>query len=148
MAGKKRTRVRRQTDEEIGKIREGAAARMAALKQKWEKSGRTDIHALLGALIFCQIGLPPWLFTGLMQLVQRQLPQERPPDHRLRWSMVLQGHDLDGLSWEASAQVRQQCAGVHPCPRQSRHDEAVLTTRPSATYPPPSVDRGPTDGAN
>lgn len=108
MGGKKRspspveTRVRRLTDEEIGKINEEVAARMAALKQRWEKSGQTDFHALLGALIFCQIRLPPWLFTGLNQLLQRQLPKEPPPYHRSRWLMVLQGHDQDGLSWEES----------------------------------------------
>jgi hypothetical protein len=95
-------RVRRLTHEDIGKIRERAAARMTALEQRWEKSGHTDFHALLGALIFCKLRLPPWLFTGLMQLLQRQLPQEPPPYHRHRWFMVLQGHDLGGLSWEES----------------------------------------------
>jgi hypothetical protein len=39
------------------------AARVAALRQRWETS--LDREALLGALIFYQLQLPEWLFRVL-----------------------------------------------------------------------------------
>jgi hypothetical protein len=76
------------------------APRMAALEQQWEKSGQTDLHALLGALIFCQAQLPPWLFSGLCRLLKQQFRQPQPPFHEIRWLMVRQALDEENLPWD------------------------------------------------
>jgi hypothetical protein len=66
-------RVYTLTAEEKGAWVDDINARMAALERQWEKSERTDMHALYGALIFCGAQLPPWLFSGLCRLLA-QLP--------------------------------------------------------------------------
>jgi hypothetical protein len=57
-------------------------ARMAQLKQQWERSGHTDVHALRGAVIFLKAQLPPWVFSGVMQRLKVQ--QMQPPYHEIR----------------------------------------------------------------
>jgi hypothetical protein len=53
------------------------------------RSGKTDIQALLGLLIYDRPG--PVAFAGLWERLVRQIPQERRPHHWLRWHMVRQG---------------------------------------------------------
>jgi hypothetical protein len=64
-----RVQVRALTVEEKGAWVDEINARMAGLERQWEKSKRTDLHALHGALIFCGAQLPPWLFSGLCRLL-------------------------------------------------------------------------------
>jgi len=70
------------------------AARLAALRRRWEASG--DVDALLGALIFYQKRLPEWLFKGLMQSVGQKL---RDRDE-IRFLAVRYAHDVLGLSMD------------------------------------------------
>jgi hypothetical protein len=81
-----RVRVRVLTAEERRAWVDDINARMAQLKQQWERSGHTDVHALRGALIFLEAQLPPWVFSGLMQRLKVQ--QMQPPYHGIRWLMV------------------------------------------------------------
>ena len=69
-------------------------ARLAALRRRWEASG--DLQALLGALIFCQLQLPEWLFKGLMQNLEQQL---RNPDEK-RFLAVRYAHDVLGMTMD------------------------------------------------
>jgi len=69
-------------------------ARLAALRRRWEASG--DLPALLGALIFCQLQLPEWLFKGLMQNLEQQL---RNPDEK-RFLAVRYAHDVLGMTMD------------------------------------------------
>ena len=68
--------------------------RLAALRRRWEASG--DLQALLGALIFCQLQLPEWLFKGLMQNLEQQL---RNPDEK-RFLAVRYAHDVKGMTMD------------------------------------------------
>jgi len=68
--------------------------RLAALRRRWEASG--DLQALLGALIFCQLQLPEWLFEGLMQKLEQQL---RSPDE-IRFLTVRYAHDVEGMTMD------------------------------------------------
>ena len=68
--------------------------RLAALRRRWEASG--DLQALLGALIFCQLQLPEWLFKGLMQNLEQQL---RNPDEK-RFLAVRYAHDVLGMTMD------------------------------------------------
>jgi len=81
-------RERRLTPNEIQAWRNDITARLKVLEQRWKKSGGTDTQALLGALIFCEPQLPPWVFKGLRDRLIQQLPQEPPPYHGLRWLYV------------------------------------------------------------
>jgi hypothetical protein len=81
-----RVRVRVLTAEERRAWVDDINASMAQLKQQWERSGHTDVHALRGALIFLEAQLPPWVFSGLMQRLKVQ--QMQPPYHGIRWLMV------------------------------------------------------------
>jgi hypothetical protein len=81
-------RVHTLTAEEKGAWVDDINARMAALERQWEKSERTDMHALYGALIFCGAQLPPWLFSGLCRLLEQQIPQLESPYHEIRWMRV------------------------------------------------------------
>jgi hypothetical protein len=81
-------RVRPLTAEEKGAWVDDINARMAALERQWEKSQRTDMHALYGVLIFCGAQLPPWLFSGLCRLLEQQFPQLQSPYHEIRWMKV------------------------------------------------------------
>lgn len=108
-------RIRRLSNDEVRKWRDDVSAKMAALERKWEKSGQTDLHALLGALVFCQAQLPPWLFNGLHQMLKARLPQE-PDMHWWRWLLVKEGRGKR-LSWEnayeyAAEQARGKYAGT------------------------------------
>ena len=83
-----RVQVRALTVEEKGAWVDEINARMAGLERQWEKSKRTDLHALHGALIFCGAQLPPWLFSGLCRLLEQQFPQLESPYHEIRWMRV------------------------------------------------------------
>ena len=65
-------------------------ARVAALKRRWEESG--DLQALFGALNFCQLQLPEWLFKGLVQNFDQQF---KNPD-AIRFLAVRYAHDVLG----------------------------------------------------
>ena len=79
-------RVRTLTAEEKGAWVDDINARMAQLKQQWERSKHTDVHALRGALIFLEMQLPPWVFSGVMQWLEVQ--EMQPPYHEIRWMRV------------------------------------------------------------
>jgi hypothetical protein len=83
------------TADEVRALQADRAARIAALERRWHNSGCTDTQALLGALVFYQPQLPSWLFGGLWKRLERQLPQEPPPYHKLRWLMVRQELEFD-----------------------------------------------------
>ena len=98
---------RMATAAEVRAIAARMTARMAALERRWVKSGGADTQALLGGLIFCQLQLPPWLFAGLCQRLEKQLPREPWPYHGVRWSMV-EGE----LAHNPKLKVRQACENV------------------------------------
>ncbi len=77
-----------------------AATHLAAYEQRWEKSNHTDLHALHGALFLLQAQLPPWLFTGLRQVVERSM--RGPSVDVVRWMMVRQAldHPELQLTWD------------------------------------------------
>jgi hypothetical protein len=65
-------------------------AKMAQLEQRWERSGHTDVYALRGALIFLQMQLPPWVFSGVME--QLKMPEMQPPYDEIRWLTVREAY--------------------------------------------------------
>ena len=81
-----------------------AATHLAAYEQRWKKSNHTDLQALHGALFLLQAQLPPWLFTGLRQVVERSM--RSPSVHEVRWLMVRQAldHPELHLTWEEAYQ--------------------------------------------
>lgn len=88
-----------ERERNLRNLRDNVAAGLAAQEQRWEKSGHTDLHALLGALNFLemQVREPEWLFSGLRQLLKQQFPQPERPYHAIRWAMVCEaiyGEDL------------------------------------------------------
>jgi hypothetical protein len=98
-------RVRTLTAEEISAWVDDINARMAQLKQQWERSKRTDVHALRGALIFLEMQLPPWVFSGVMQWLKVQ--EMQPPYHEIRWMRVREAMNemnllaLDAYEWDS-----------------------------------------------
>jgi hypothetical protein len=68
-----RLKLRRFNREELAGMRADLAARFAGLERKWKASRDTDYYALLGALVFYQGQLPPWLFTALFNCVREKL---------------------------------------------------------------------------
>jgi hypothetical protein len=79
-------RVRTLSAEQKGAWVDDINARLAQLKQQWERSKHTDVHALRGALIFLEMQLPPWVFSGVMQWLKVQ--EMQPPYHEIRWMRV------------------------------------------------------------
>jgi hypothetical protein len=79
------------TVDEARAVAADMTARLADLRRRWESSG--DLQALLGALIFCQLQLPEWLFKGLMQNLAQQ---HRNPDE-IRFLAVRYAHDVLGM---------------------------------------------------
>ena len=110
-------RVRKLTDDELRAWRADIAARMTALEQKWDKSGHTDLHALVGGLTFCQTQVPPWVFAGVLKSLKRlhkQLPQQPSRDWG-RYQLVLEGRqrrDARGrpLSWRKAYEYASEQA--------------------------------------
>jgi hypothetical protein len=92
-------RVRTLAAEEKGAWVDDINARMAQLKQQWERSKHTDVHALRGALIFLEMQLPPWVFSGVMQWLK--VPEMQPPYYGIRWLMVREGY-IEGLDSNAA----------------------------------------------
>jgi hypothetical protein len=98
--GKKRVfDVERRIDEisdltvdELRAMAADMAARLAALRRRWEATG--DLHALIGALILLQPQLPEWLFKGLTQKLNEQF---KNPD-AMRFLAVRHAHDVLGMS--------------------------------------------------
>ena len=86
------------TPSELRKIRDDISTRMTALEQEWENSRQTDVHALLAALIFCELQLPYWVFKGLFEFLSTKLPKE-PGLHWGRWLLVKDARNR-GLSWQ------------------------------------------------
>jgi hypothetical protein len=82
------------TVDDLRTLADDVSARVAALPRRWEASG--DLQALLGALIFCQLQLPEWLFKGLMQNLEQQL---RNPDEK-RFLAVRYAHDVLGITMD------------------------------------------------
>jgi hypothetical protein len=86
-------------------------ARMAQLKQQWERSGHTDVHALRGALIFLEAQLPPWVFSGVMQRLKVQ--EMQPPYHEIRWMRVREAmSEMDLRADEAYEWASKKLAGT------------------------------------
>ena len=73
-------------DDEVRAWRADVAAKMAALEQRWEKSGHADLHALIGALVFCQAQLPVWVFSGVLKRLRTAANSfgRRPPDRQVK----------------------------------------------------------------
>jgi hypothetical protein len=84
------------TGDDARAIAADVTARLAALKRRWEES--RDLQALLGALIFCQLQLPDWLFKGLMQTFEQQF---KNPD-AIRFLAVRHAHDVLGKTLDES----------------------------------------------
>ena len=84
------------TGDDARAIAADVTARLAALKRRWEES--RDLQALLGALIFCQLQLPDWLFKGLMQTFEQQF---KNPD-AIRFLAVRHAHDVLGKTLDDS----------------------------------------------
>jgi hypothetical protein len=82
------------TVDEARSMAANMTARLTGLKRRWEESG--DLQALLGALIFCQLQLPEWLFKGLMQNLAQQL---RNPNE-MRFLAVRYAHDVLGMTMD------------------------------------------------
>jgi hypothetical protein len=104
-------RVRALAAEEIRAWVDDINAKMAALERRWKESGQTDLHALHGALVFCETQLPAWLFSGLCRVIETQLFQQPcPPYHEFRWAMVRECL-ADGLTHdEAYDEVAEKLA--------------------------------------
>jgi hypothetical protein len=85
--GGNKWRVRALTTEEVQASVDDINARMAQLEQLWERSGRTDVRALRGALILLEAQLPPWVFAGLMQRLD--VPEDESARINFhRWALV------------------------------------------------------------
>jgi hypothetical protein len=82
------------TADEAHAMKADWAARVAALRQRWETS--RDREALLGALIFYQPQLPEWLFKGLMETFEELT---RNPD-ATRFLAVRYAHDASGMTMD------------------------------------------------
>jgi hypothetical protein len=91
---RRKGKVSELTIDEARAMAADMTARLAALRRRWEASG--DLQALLGALIFCQLQLPEWLFKGLMQKLEQQL---RNPDE-VRFLTVRYAHDVEGMTMD------------------------------------------------
>jgi len=117
-----RVQVRALTVEEKGAWVDEINARMAGLERQWEKSKRTDLHALHGALIFCGAQLPPWLFSGLCRLLEQQFPQLESPYHEIRWMRVREERDAGRRGVRVG--FREACR--HARTRRPRHNDEEL----------------------
>jgi len=84
------------TDNELRAMAADTTARVESLRQRWEATG--DLHALIGALIFFQLRLPEWLFSGLM----RKLNEQFKNPHATRYLAVRHAHDAPGMSMDES----------------------------------------------
>ncbi len=87
--------VRPLTAAEVAAMNEEVRNHVNALARRWEESGHTDYHALLGALFFVRFRLPDWLFTGLRKLVETKLPAIS--DDELRHEVVAALREVDDL---------------------------------------------------
>jgi hypothetical protein len=91
---RRKGKVSELTIDETRAMAADMTARLAALRRRWEASG--DLQALLGALIFCQLQLPEWLFKGLMQNFEQQF---KNPD-AIRFLAVRHAHDVLGKTMD------------------------------------------------
>lgn len=99
-------RGRKLTDDEVRSWRADVAAKMAALEQRWKRSGHADLNALIGGLTFSQSHLPPWVFSGVLERLRARL-QQQPPRDWGRYLLVLEGRQQKNargrpLSWQKS----------------------------------------------
>jgi hypothetical protein len=88
--------------------------RADALREKWEREGRSNLLDLRGLLVFHGGDLPGWLYDALIELIDRQLPKDVNKDWR-RWMMVCWARST-GLTWQASydeASVRLDGSDAH-----------------------------------
>lgn len=93
-------RIRALTQADVDAFNNERRALMGALAQRWQRSGGTDLHALLGALHLCAAAMPRWLVFTLRDLVTAQLPPISVDRERHHW--VLACHDEAGLTWDES----------------------------------------------
>jgi hypothetical protein len=93
-AEENKVEVSELTADEAHAMKADWAARVAALRQRWETS--RDREALLGALIFYQLQLPEWLFKGLMETFEELT---RNPD-ATRFLAVRYAHDALGMTMD------------------------------------------------
>jgi hypothetical protein len=89
---RRKGKVSELTIDEARAMAADMTARLAALQRRWEASG--DLGALLGALIFCQLQLPEWLFNGLMQKLEHRSADE------IRFLAVRYAHDVEGMTMD------------------------------------------------
>jgi hypothetical protein len=131
-----RVRVRVLTAEQGRALVDDINARMAQLKQQWERSGHTDVHALRGALIFLEAQLPPWVFSGVMQRLKVQ--QMQPPYHEIRWLMVRIEKKL--LAAEAYEYVSKKLANT---PARAKTDAIMKSFQKVESELPPGLRLSP-----
>jgi hypothetical protein len=112
---------------------------MAQLKQQWERSGHTDVHALRGALIFLEAQLPPWVFSGVMQRLKVQ--QMQPPYHEIRWLMVREARiEKKLLAAEAYEYVSKKLANT---PARAKTDAIMKSFQKVESKLPPGLRLSP-----
>jgi hypothetical protein len=134
-----RVRVRVLTAEERRAWVDDINARMAQLKQQWERSGHTDVHALRGALIFLEAQLPPWVFSGLMQRLKVQ--QMQPPYHEIRWLMVREARiEKKLLATEAYEYASKKLANT---PARAKTDAIMKSFQKIESGLPPGLRLSP-----
>jgi hypothetical protein len=101
-------RVRALTPEEVRAQADDLTARMAQLEELWERSGRTDVRALRGALVFLETQLPPWVHAGLM--AHLKVEEMQRPFHGVRWLLVREARDrglVSGAEYEDASKRSQ-----------------------------------------
>jgi hypothetical protein len=134
-----RVRVRVLTAEQRRALVDDINARMAQLKQQWERSGHTDVHALRGALIFLKTQLPPWVFSGVMQRLTVQ--QMQPPYHGIRWLMVRAARiEKKLLAEEAYEYVSKKLANT---PARAKTDAIMKSFQKVESELPPGLRLSP-----
>jgi hypothetical protein len=132
-------RVRVLTAEERRAFVDDINARMAQLKQQWERSGHTDVHALRGALIFLETHLPPWVFSGVMQWLKVQ--EMQPPYHGIRWLMVRAARiEKKLLAEEAYEYVSKKLANT---PARAKTDAIMKSFQKVESELPPGLRLSP-----
>jgi hypothetical protein len=92
--------------EEMRLLRDDFARRVAAMAasaEDWEKSGHTDLSKLWAGLHHVKDALPPWLFSGLLEMLMKQvrptLHPKPPCVDEVRWGYVRYLRDYKGLKW-------------------------------------------------
>jgi hypothetical protein len=114
---------------------------MEAMRQRWEKSGRTDSACLRAALLLCgaTVPLPSWAVWGLLGLTSKQIEQMQPPYHGARWMLVREalarGLSLDEAREQASLWSQGTPAACGPDMIQKSYQKIERSLPPEAKAP-------------